>query len=77
MKGEKLFSIVYFKGPFLTFSNKTAIKHKIFKEYIESRINELLLSDVERIVFKNLEISFIKLSQFYLHDFTCTGMTKR
>ena len=61
MKGEKLFSIVYFKGPFLTFSNNTAIKHKIFKEYIESRINELLLNDVERTVFKDLQITFFKL----------------
>ena len=61
MKGEKLFSIVYFKGPFLTFSNNTAIKHKTFKEYIESIINELLLSDVERTVFKDLQITFLKL----------------
>ena len=50
-----------FKGPFLTLSNNTAIKRKIFKEYIESRINELLLNDVERIVFKNLQINFRKL----------------
>ena len=63
MKGEKLFSIVYFKGPFLTLSNNTAIKRKIFKEYIESRINELLLCDVERTVFKDLEINFMKLLQ--------------
>ena len=61
MKGEKLFSIVYFKGPFLTLSNNTPIKRKIFKEYIESRIKKLLLNDVERIVFKDLQINFRKL----------------
>ena len=53
-----------FKGPFLTLSNNTAIKRKIFKEYIECRINELLLNDVERIVFKDLQINLLKVSPY-------------
>ena len=53
-----------FKGPFLTLSNNTAIKRKILKEYIESRINELLLNDVERIVFKDLQINLLKVSPY-------------
>ena len=53
-----------FKGPFLTLSNNTAIKRKMFKAYDESRINELLLNDVERIVFEDLQINFWKL---FLH----------